>query len=548
MLKKLPFFIFILSFTWNTNAQNTVGTVLISEDVFEAYTLISVHNNAYLLNNCGQVVNEWSSAYLPGNSVYLLPNGNLLRAGRVEDGSSNIVFGGQGGVVELFDWDGNLLWSFLYNNNQQRQHHDVFPMPNGNVLILAATAIPEAEAINLGRDPNLIVGGRLYNEQIIEVEPVGSDQANVVWEWNVKDHIVQDFDNTKITFGDVGMTPEKLDINFLNGIGASENWLHFNSIQYNANLDQIVISSRNLSEIYIIDHSTTTAEAATSSGGIYGKGGDFLYRWGNPQAYRQGTATDRILYGQHYPYFIEDGLVDAGKIIVFNNGNGRTPEYSEAAIFEPPKVSPGVYAYTPNTAYGPTSFEYSYSEQTSDPSDFYSAILSSAQRLPNGNMLICEGRTGEVFEIDAADNIVWKYINPIDNNTGSSIVQGDPPMAGNLLFRAIKYAPDFPGLVGRDLTPGATLEFNPDLTECESLSVQDVAMSNVTIFPNPTSHSIQINSQFDIDLIEVYSLVGQKVIVSKNQTSIDLSNLDSGVYFIKVYSDSRNYSQRIIKQ
>lgn len=59
-----------------------------------------------------------------------------------------------------------------------------------------------------------------------------------------------------------------------------------NGIDYNPVLDQIALSTHNLNEWYIIDHSTTTAEAATSSGGNSGKGGDLLYRWGNPAAYQ----------------------------------------------------------------------------------------------------------------------------------------------------------------------------------------------------------------------------------------------------------------------
>ena len=539
----------LLLIGYNTvNAQNTVGTISISEGAFEAYTLISINTDAYLLNNCGEVINEWNSIYLPGNAVYLLPNGNLLRAGRF-DGSSDIQFGGQGGVVELFDWDGTQLWSFLYSTNQFRQHHDVFPMPNGNILILAATSMTEAEAIDAGRDPNFLVQSRLFSEQIIEVEPIlGTGQGNIVWEWNAKDHLIQDFDNSKNNFGDVGASPEKLDINFLNGGNGSANWLHFNSIQYDANLDQIVASSRNLSEIYIIDHSTTTAEAATGSGGIYGKGGDFLYRWGNPQSYRQGTESDRILYGQHYPHYIEQGLQDAGKLMIFNNGNGRTPEFSEVMIITPPTSSPGVYSYSADTAYGPLNADYIYSDLSETPSPFYSSIVSSAQRLPNGNILICEGRFGEVFEIDQDENIVWEYVNPVDNITGDISSQGDDPPATNILFRAIKYAPDFPAFTGRDLTPGDPLELNPDLTPCEDLSLNELELSTIKVFPNPTTDVVNISSQEAIDKVEFYSVLGKKVKTSLNNNSIDISTLNSGIYFLQLHSGEKSITKKIVKE
>nr|WP_321237262.1 aryl-sulfate sulfotransferase [uncultured Psychroserpens sp.] len=547
MIKKLLFCFTFLLFNFS-KAQNTVGTISINEDVFKGYTLISVHTKAYLLNNCGEVINEWNSNYLPGNAVYLLPNGNLLRAGRLDDGSSNIIFGGQGGIIELFDWEDNIIWSYTYSTNDFRQHHDVFPMPNGNVLILAATALSEIEALDAGRDPNLLSQSRLYNEQIIEVEPIGTSQANIVWEWNVKDHLIQDFDNTKANFGDIALTPGKLDINFLNGGNGGSNWLHFNSIQYDEDLDQIVISSRNLSEIYIIDHSTTTAEAATSSGGDYNKGGDFLYRWGNPQAYKQGTETDRTLFGQHYPHVIADGLVDAGKLMIFNNGNGRIPEYSEAIIINPPTSSPGVYTYVSNTAYGPTTVDYSYSDQSNNPSDFYSAIVSSAQRLPNGNTLICEGADGEIFEIDDNENIVWEYVNPVNNINGTISSQGGAPPTVNILFRAIKYAPDFPAFIGRDLTPGPPLELNPDITACQSLSVADISISDIKIYPNPTSDFINIVSTHTIDKIVLYSILGKKVYEINGTNTIDISAFNSGIYFIQIQSENKSISKKIIKQ
>ncbi|MEM5565313.1 aryl-sulfate sulfotransferase [Psychroserpens sp. AS72] len=547
MIRRLLLFLTLLFFSFS-HAQNTVGTTFINENVFNAYTLFTTNTKSFLINNCGEVVNEWNSTYSPGNAVYLLPNGNLLRAGRLNDGSSNITFGGQGGIVELFDWDNNLLWSYTYSSNQFRQHHDIFPMPNGNVLILAATVMTEAEAIAKGRDPNLLTQSNLYSEQVIEVEPVGTNQGNIIWEWNAKDHLVQDFDNLKDNFGDIALNPGKIDINFLNGLNGAANWLHFNSIQYNEDLDQIVMSSRHLSEVYIIDHSTTTAESATSSGGNYGKGGDLLYRWGNPQAYQQGTEADRMLYGQHYPHFIAEGLNNEGKLMIFNNGDGRTPEYSEAIIVNPPTTAPGFYEYTPNTAFGPMSVDYSYSDQSTDPSEFYSAIVSSAQQLPNGNILICEGRQGNIFEIDVNDTIVWKYRNPVNSNTGTVDTQGDVPNPSGILFRAIKYAPDFPAFIGRDLTPGPPIELNPDLSDCENLSVTDEDFVNLNIYPNPASNYININSREAIDKIELYSILGQKVIEVKHNSTIDISAFKTGIYFVKIYAGDRTISKKIIKK
>lgn len=541
--KILLHLLFIVSFG---NSQNTVGTLSITEDAYDAYTLFTIHTNTYLINNCGEVVNTWTSTYLPGNAVYLLPNGNLLRAGRLNGGSSTIAIGGSGGIIELFDWSGTLVWSYTYSSNNFRQHHDVYPLPNGNILVLANTVMSESEAIEAGRNPTLLEDNQLYNEQIIELEPIGTNQATIVWEWNIKDHLIQDFDNSKSNFGVISANPQLLDINFLNGRSGGKNWLHINSIQYNEERNQIILSSRHLSEIWVIDHSTTTAEAATNSGGIYGKGGDLLYRWGNPEAYDQGNTNDRMLFGQHTPYFIEPGLPNAGKIMLFNNGYQRTPTYSQVDIITAPETSLGFYDYTPNTAYGPLNTDYTYTDLFSTIPTFYSAIVSSAQQLPNGNILICEGQKGHFFEIDANNTKVWEYINPINSLTGATTEQLNTPPAGNLTFRAQKYPLDYAAFTGRDLTPGLPLETNPDLSACHNLSLSEVEQNIVNLYPNPTNGILNINSKLTINKVEVYNVLGKKVYSSTSET-VDLSEQLNGIYFLKIYTDSEIISKKVLK-
>ena len=340
---------FLFLFTGCVSDKNTVGVISNEDGAFDGYTLFTMHTETYLINNCGEVVHQWTSEYSSGKSVYLLENGNLLRAAQIPDPPGNILIPSVGGRVELFDWDSNLIWGYNYCTNTASQHHDVFPMPNGNVLMLAVTILDEAEAVQMGRKLLTPPFKQLYNEQILELVPKNSNDADIVWEWNIKDHLIQDYDGSKDNYGNISANPQLLDLNYL-GTGSGPSWQHINSIQYNAELDQIVFSSKHLGEIYIIDHSTTTAEAATSSGGTYQKGGDFLYRWGNPIAYGQGTPDDQKLFGPHYPHWIGEGLTDAGKIILFNNGANRIPYYSEIDIITPPMGAPGEYIYEPNQA------------------------------------------------------------------------------------------------------------------------------------------------------------------------------------------------------
>jgi hypothetical protein len=187
-------------------------------------------------------------------------------------------------------------------------------------------------------------------------------------------------------YGVVAEHPELLDINFVDASGAQSgkaDWMHCNGIDYNPILDQIALSCKNTNEIYIIDHSTTTEEAAGHTGGTYGKGGDFLYRWGNPEAYDAGTYKDKRLYSQHDVQWIEPGRPGAGSLILYNNGVNRIGDYSSVDVITPVIVD-GVYQMNDENRFLPNATSWSWDMGA----DMYAPFVSGAERLPNGNTLI----------------------------------------------------------------------------------------------------------------------------------------------------------------
>ena len=542
MDKKYNFLVlicFLISFS--ICSQNTVGTILNSTASYNAYTLFTVKKETYLINNCGQVINQWFSDYNSGKSVYLLENGNLLRASAGPN-PGNIAIPGVGGRIELFDWEGNVIWQYVYSNLDASQHHDIYPMPNGNILILAASILTDVAAIQLGRNPSNLTSNQLYNEHILEIEPQGTNDVNVVWRWDFKDHLTQDFDNTKDNFAVISENTQLMDINFLGESNGNANWMHINSIQYNEDLNQIILGSKTLSEFYIIDHSTTTAEAASHSGGIYGKGGDLLYRWGNPQAYKQGDENDQKLFGQHNPHWIPNGLLDEGKIILFNNGIHLTTPHSEINIISPPTSAPGIYIKNSTTSFGPENPEYTYTSAIY--TDFYSPILSSAQRLPNDNILICEGTSGRFFEIDNNNVIVWEYINPI--SSGTILTQGETPSSNNV-FRAKKYALNYAGFANKDLTPGDPIEIDFDISNCNTLSTPKMNLSSINAYPNPVKNMLSFDSNDLIKKIEIFNSIGKKVITQFNKNKVDFSNITKGVYHVKIYLNQQIITKKVLK-
>jgi hypothetical protein len=352
------------------------------------------------LRECDWSLNHtWSSSYLPGVAVWWLGDGAILRTIRIGPNP----LGGAGGGVQKVEWDGTVVWDFRYNTNGVWSHHDVKTLPNGNVLLIAWETKTQSEAIAAGRNPSLVTNQGLWPDHIIEVEPTGPTSGDIVWEWHAWDHLIQDFDPSKDNYGVVKDHPELIDINYR--ISTNTDIMHTNSIDYNEEFDQILISVNHYDEIWIIDHSTTTEEAASHTGGDSGKGGDLLYRWGNPRTYDAGTTSDKKFSGQHDATWIKEGYPGEGNILIFNNGRDR--HYSSVDEIIPPVDENGNYYLEEGEAYGPESQTWIYT--ATPPGSFYSATVSGACRLENGNTLITNGNKGEVFEVTPDKTTIWQY-------------------------------------------------------------------------------------------------------------------------------------------
>ena len=474
------------------SAAKTVGLLLNEPEAFGGYTLFNKRGSRtiYLIDNQGRVVHRWE---LDAKTLFarLLENGNLLTFPHYIPLHKSDVPGRH--VTEV-DRNGNTLWECT----QGIPHHDVLKMPNGNLLLLSRQKKTAEEAIAAGADPDFIDTNGLMAPHIVEVKPTGPANCEIVWEWSAWDHLIQDFDSSKANYGVVAEHPELIDLNFRLSEVLSYNpsdWIHSNGIDYNPELDQIVLSPRHFSEVWIIDHSTTTAEAAGHRGGKGGRGGDLLYRWGNPRAWRAGTPDDQQLFWPHNPQWIAPGLPGAGNILIFNNGHEFTDfrrGYSSVDEIAPP-VDGANYRLNPDLAYAPVEPVWVYTAAT--PSDFFAAYISGAQRLPNGNTLICDGVHGTLFEVTPAGKTVWKYINPSTSQgplrQGESVPfkqrESGTVVPVNQVYRAYRYASDYPGLQGLDLTPGDRIE---------ALSVSDYLIRLMG------GSSPVIRSDWDVHLVE----------------------------------------------
>jgi len=445
-------FLILSSFASGFAQDQTVGLLTYDvESSYPGFTLIFPQKTGtvFLVDNFSREVHRWELGVRPASAVYLLENGDLLRSGKTVDTSGTV-----GRTIQRFDWDGNLVWSYEFSGDGYRQHHDIHPMPNGNVLILGREDFTSAEAFAAGRNPALLQGDLLQPDFVVEIEPIGADSGIVVWEWHPWDHLIQDFDSTADNFGIVEEHPELIDINYV--IDPSNDWTHANSLSYSPELDQIILSVRHFHEVWVVDHSTTSAEAAGHTGGNSGMGGDIIYRWGNPAAYRAGVVDDQQLFGQHDAQWIPPGYSGEGNLLVFNNGwEHPVGGFSTVDEIVTPVDGSGQYPQPQGTAHGPDRPTWTFLGDP--PSSFYSATISGCQRLPNGNTLVCEGRNGRIFEVTSAGEIVWEYQNPV--GASGALEQGQTFAAGALsVFRCSRYAVNYAGVIGRELSPAVPIE------------------------------------------------------------------------------------------
>jgi len=340
------------------------------------------NNRAFLMDKNARLIHEWPLSNDLGNDAFLLPNGKILASLEADD--TQIRLGGQGGKVQFIAADGTIEWNFDYSSPDAETHHDAELLPNGNVIVLVWEKRVLQEATDAGSNSMVDV----FPEAVIEIDP-STDE--IVWEWHAWDHLIQDFDDTKENYGVIGDNPRLINLNHVsidNG-----DIMHANGIAYDPIKDVIFISANFFSEVWVIDHSTTTSEAASNNGGNYGIGGDLVYRFGNPSAYNN-SAGERLFFNNHFPNLLKGD--DQGNMLIFSNGNGL----DQSTAYE--LRLPDVFSLDVNTDNEPEVI-WSFT----DP-DLFSPKISGVVKLPNGNRMITEGDFG-VWEVTEAGEVVWKF-------------------------------------------------------------------------------------------------------------------------------------------
>ncbi len=400
-------------------------TIYNPEKCWNGYTLMPLKKvGAVLVDMNGNVVRVWKD--LQGFPNKLLPGGYVMGSLGLRD--ADYSYQDQTDVTQV-DWDGNVVWSwnkkeYIEDEGHEpqwmaRQHHDYqregnpvgYYVPGmeckvdgGNTLILTHSDVYNKK----------ISDKRLLDDTIIEVDWEG----NEVWRWTVNEH-----------FRELGFSEAAKNVLFRNpNIHTTRNgemcdWMHINSMSvlgpnkwYDAgderfHPDNIIWDARESNIMAIISKETGKI--------VWQIGPDFTVS-------RELRAIGQII-GQHHCHMIPQGLPGEGNILIFDNGGWAGYGIPDRMSKDGTKVD--LRDYSRVVEINPVTLEVVWELKGRDfragmmpmceDTAFYSQLVSSAQRLPNGNTLVTEGSFARVFEVTADKEIVWEFKSPFENQGGA---------------------------------------------------------------------------------------------------------------------------------
>jgi len=484
-----------------------MGSDLISQE-FDGYALYTDNNTVFMIDKDENIAHRWNCDLRANYSMFLKENGNIVRGAR--DPNASINGPAVGGIVQELDPDANVVWEFTYSTNDRIAHHDICEMPDGGVLMIAWEIPPLQDLQAMGYEGT----SQKYPTHLIEVQQDGTG-GKIVWEWHMMDHFIQDVDSTLANYGVIADNPQLMDINVEvpgnmggggpPGQGGGGDWFHVNGVDYDPVHDQIIFGSRFMRELYIIDHSTTSEEAAGHSGGNSGMGGDFLWRWGNASNY-DVSGTEFISAAVHDAQFIEnDGRLYGGEIQLFNNEG--TNGASQVDVIALPRDG-FLFTKEAGEPYGPSAVTYTHFCLANADGQ------SASARMPNGNLYVNLSRRYQ-YEVDPDENLVWRY-----NDAAS---------------KGFRYACSHPG-VQRLIADGYL-----DSGACMTSATEELLSNPFNASPNPSSGIFELTDF--TDKVEAMTLVdGQGIVLQEYKgetTELDLGAYSNGVYFLQVVFENR---------
>ena len=360
-------------------------------------------DSTYLIDQGGRIVHVWQMpAFQPGYG-YLLPGGNLLVRGQPLDqtGSGIATAGGRADILVELDWDGNEVWRWEHS----AFHHDMCRLPNGNTLVIVWEQMPGylADRVRGFMDPEMtarLTGDEEHFRFIMKGLGVGGRPRDLsgflgdaIMEINPQGEPV------RVWHAWEHLDPES-DIVCTKEF--RHEWSHANSVEYGSTGD-VLVSFRELSTVVRISWPE----------------GKVLWKWGGGKISHQHDAT----------------FTSENRMMVFDNGPHH-PIVPRSRVIEVDMTTDKiVWQYYPEHVFS-----------------LFSGHIAGAERLRNGNTLICEGQSGRVFEVTPECDVCWEWVSPF--------VLPFRGVKCSMLFRAHRYFQDGPELRGKRIDAKACDELN----------------------------------------------------------------------------------------
>jgi len=381
----------------------TGTTIYNPEKCWNGYTLFqAVRMGATLIDMNGNVVNQWRG--LDGLPNRLLPSGQVMG----NTGTRNPKYAVQD-ILDLVqvDWDGHIVWKFnkyerVKDPGQKpkwmaRQHHDYqregnpvgYYVPGmdplvdkGNTLLLCHKNLINPQ----------ISGKLLLDDTFIEVTWDGE----IIWEWVCSDHF-DEMEFSEEAKNTIARNPCMRDAG-----GGMGDWMHINSIALLGPNKWF----KNGDERFHPDNIIWSGRQANIMGITDKKTGKIVWQVGPDYTASPALKKMGQIIGPHHSHMIPRGLPGEGNVLVFDNGGQAG--YGAPNPGAPTGVNNALRDYSRVLEFDPMTLEVVWG--IPDPNEvgqagmvqrtkFYSNMISSAQRLPNGNTLITEGNGGRVFEV-----------------------------------------------------------------------------------------------------------------------------------------------------
>ncbi|WP_038167648.1 hypothetical protein [Verrucomicrobium sp. BvORR106] len=261
----------------------TGASMVVPEAHGIGYTLVvpRFSTQTLLLDGRGREVHTWPGTTSGGESARMLSDGSLLRLASTPLSAPFNQLGVSGGRLQHIAWDGRLLWDFADATSDHLAYGDLLKLPNGNVLVSVLEFKTRQECEARGREPGLVTDKGMLVPGLMEFSPRGKSAGVPVWKWSLWDHLFQGRNPNLPEYQYPGEKKGAVDLGSLSG-SKGPVWMTPAVLDYNAEEDLLLVVMGGLGEVWVLDHGTTPAEAATREGGRRGAGGQLLLRWKGP--------------------------------------------------------------------------------------------------------------------------------------------------------------------------------------------------------------------------------------------------------------------------